>query len=49
MEQLCGNIDCRKKLKQYRELTNKQCDDIVELETDITEKDAFAQFGQSKK
>ena len=43
MEQLCGNIACRKKLKQYRELTNKQCDDIVDLETDITEKDAFAQ------
>ena len=43
MDQKCKSEICRSKLKDYRDLTRKQDDDIDTLETDIRDKDAFAQ------
>ena len=43
MEQSCKNESCKRKLKDYRELTSKQYDDIDALETDIKDKEAFVQ------
>ena len=44
MEQLCKGGSCRKKLSEYREMTNKLYDDIYGLESDIKEKDKFLQI-----
>ena len=40
---MCKNEYCRKKLKEYRELTTKLYDDIDGLESDIKDKDDFLQ------
>ena len=43
MEQLCQNLYCKGKLKEYRDLTRKLYDDIDGLEDDIRDKDTYTQ------
>ena len=43
MENLCKTGECKRKLKEYRELTTKLYDDIDGLEGDIKDKDDFVQ------
>ena len=43
MDQTCKIASCKKKLREYRDLTRQQYDDMDSLEKDIRDKDAFAQ------
>ena len=41
MEGLCENSNCKKKLREYRELTGKLYDEVDKVEEDLKERDEF--------
>ena len=43
MEGLCENSNCKKKLREYRELTGKLYDEVDKVEKDLKERDEFLQ------
>ena len=43
MNQMCRNANCKSKVREYRELTSKQYEEIDSLESDITDKENFLQ------
>ena len=43
MAGLCENSNCKKKLREYRELTGKLYDEVDKVEKDLKERDEFLQ------